>query len=86
MPAVGVDELIVAPGLVYRRDTVDRSHVGEPHQVDLWRIRSTGETDDGDMLVMIERLVEAVLPGAEWTVTDVDAPVHRRRASDRCAP
>lgn len=30
-----VDELIVAPGLVYRRDVVDRSHVGEPHQVDL---------------------------------------------------
>lgn len=69
-----VDELIVAPGLVYRRDTVDRSHVGEPHQVDLWWIRSTAETDDGDMLVMIERLVEAVLPGAEWTVTDVMHP------------
>src|SRR6478735_8126042 len=32
-----IDELIVAPGLVYRRDAVDRSHVGEPHQADLWR-------------------------------------------------
>ncbi|WP_307217694.1 hypothetical protein [Microbacterium sp. SORGH_AS_0888] len=70
----GVDELIVAPGLVYRRDAVDRSHVGEPHQVDLWRIRSTPDTDDTDMLTMIGRLVEAVLPGAEWTVTDVTHP------------
>jgi phenylalanyl-tRNA synthetase alpha chain len=70
----GVDELIVVPGLVYRRDAVDRSHVGEPHQVDLWRVRSTPETDDSDMLTMVGRLVEAVLPGAEWTATDVTHP------------
>lgn len=70
----GVDELIVAPGLVYRRDAVDRSHVGEPHQVDLWRIRSTASTTDADMLEMIGRLVDAVLPGAEWAVTEVTHP------------
>ena len=70
----GVDELIVAPGLVYRRDAVDRSHVGEPDQVDLWRICSTPATDDADMLMMISLLVDAVLPGAEWTVTDVTHP------------
>ncbi len=69
-----VDELIVAPGLVYRRDAVDRSHVGEPHQVDLWRIRSTPDTGDEDMLTMIGGLVEAVLPGAEWKTTDVAHP------------
>lgn len=69
-----VDELIVAPGLVYRRDAVDRNHVGEPHQVDLWRIRDTPDTDDSDMLTMIGLLVEAVLPGAEWVVTDVTHP------------
>lgn len=72
--AVSVDELIVVPGLVYRRDVVDRSHVGEPHQVDLWRIRSTGDTSDADMLSMIGTLVDAVLPGAEWTITDVNHP------------
>jgi phenylalanyl-tRNA synthetase alpha chain len=64
----------VAPGLVYRRDAVDRHHVGEPHQVDLWRIRSTSATGDADMLAMIGLLVDAVLPGAEWTVTDVTHP------------
>ncbi|WIY82218.1 hypothetical protein [Propionimicrobium sp. PCR01-08-3] len=69
-----VDELIVAPGLVYRRDTVDRSHVGEPHQVDLWRIRSTGHTSDEEMLSMIQELVDVVLPGAEWTVTRAQHP------------
>lgn len=68
-----VDELIVVPGVVYRRDVVDRSHVGEPHQVDLWRIRNTPTTDD-DMLTKIGLLVNAVLPGAEWMVTDVTHP------------
>lgn len=70
----GTDELIVAPGLVYRRDAIDRSHVGEPHQVDLWRIRSTPETDDADMLTMIGCLVDAIFPGATWTATGVTHP------------
>ena len=29
------DALLVCPGLVYRRDAIDRKHTGEPHQVDL---------------------------------------------------
>lgn len=70
----GIDELLVVPGMVYRRDVVDRSHVGEPHQVDLWRLRDSPDTDDADMMRMIELLVEAVLPGAQWTVTDVEHP------------
>lgn len=69
-----VDELIVVPGLAYRRDVVDRSHVGEPHQVDLWRLRSTPATDATDLLEMIALLVEAVLPGAEWRVSEVEHP------------
>ncbi|MEV6136244.1 hypothetical protein AB0L63_09305 [Nocardia sp. NPDC051990] len=69
-----IDELIVAPGLVYRRDAVDRNHVGEPHQVDLWRLRSIRDTGDGDILEMIGLLVDAILPGADWMVTDVEHP------------
>ena len=29
-------------GLVYRRDAIDRTHVGAPHQADLWRIKARG--------------------------------------------
>ena len=36
------DRLHVLPGLVYRRDAVDRTHVGTPHQVDLWRLKARG--------------------------------------------
>ena len=71
---VDVDELIVTPGIVHRRDQVDRSHVGDPHQVDLWRIRSSPDTSDDDMLAMIARLVQAVLPDAEWKTTDALHP------------
>jgi len=33
------DVLIACPGLTYRRDSIDRLHVGEPHQLDLWRVQ-----------------------------------------------
>jgi tRNA synthetases class II core domain (F) len=35
----GAELAVACPGLVYRRDVVDRLHVGEPHQLDLWRVR-----------------------------------------------
>ena len=61
-----VDELIVIPGLVYRRDVVDRTHVGEPHQVDLWRLRSHPDTTGATLQHMIALLVEAILPGTRY--------------------
>ncbi|MCI4658511.1 PheS-related mystery ligase SrmL [Cryobacterium zhongshanensis] len=60
------DQLLVLPGLVYRRDAIDRTHVGAPHQVDLWRVSSTTALKVADLHTMIGTLVEAVLPGAEW--------------------
>ncbi|WP_069162762.1 PheS-related mystery ligase SrmL [Nocardia altamirensis] len=69
-----IDELIVVPGLTYRRDVVDRIHVGEPHQVDLWRLRSRPDTGDADMQTMIAHLVDAVLPGAAWRTTPAEHP------------
>ena len=61
-----VDELWTIPGLVYRRDVIDRTHVGTPHQVDLWRVSSRTPLNAGDLQKMIASLVEAVLPGARW--------------------
>jgi phenylalanyl-tRNA synthetase alpha chain len=62
-PDPPTDLLLVLPGLVYRRDAIDRLHVGEPHQVDLWRI-TEGGIDAVDLGDMLDTLVEAVLPGA----------------------
>ncbi len=61
-----MDELWAIPGLVYRRDCIDRTHVGTPHQVDLWRVSSREQLDAGNLQQMIGSLVQAVLPGARW--------------------
>ncbi|HEX8907504.1 MAG TPA: hypothetical protein VF771_21865, partial [Longimicrobiaceae bacterium] len=59
------DALLACPGLAYRRDQIDRQHVGEPHQMDLWRIaaRPLGREDLSEM---VETLVEVVAPGARY--------------------
>jgi phenylalanyl-tRNA synthetase alpha chain len=59
------DVLVCAPGLVYRRDAIDRLHVGEPHQLDLWRIAARPMAQL-DLEAMIAAVVEALLPGARW--------------------
>jgi phenylalanyl-tRNA synthetase alpha chain len=56
------DVLLVCPGIVYRRDCIGRLHSGEPHQADLWRIRSGEPLAEPDMDEMVARVTRAVLP------------------------
>src|SRR6188472_2373652 len=42
--APAAEALIVVPGLVWRRDVIDRLHVGAPHQLDLWRVTAAPMT------------------------------------------
>jgi phenylalanyl-tRNA synthetase alpha chain len=60
------DVLLACPGIVYRRDCIDRLHTGEPHQLDLWRIHRSKRMQKGDLDSMIETIVAAALPGSEW--------------------
>lgn len=60
------DQLHVLPGLVYRRDAVDRTHVGTPHQVDLWRVKARGLLGPAELHGMMAAVVEAVLPAAQY--------------------
>ena len=66
------DVLLACPGMVYRRDAIDRLHTGTPHQLDLWRVAACRLTTD-DLRSMIATVVGAVLPGRTWRVT---AAVH----------
>jgi phenylalanyl-tRNA synthetase alpha chain len=60
--------LLSVPGICYRRDVIDRHHVGEPHQLDLWRVRLAGPPlTDEDLERMVRLAVTAVLPGADPT-------------------
>jgi phenylalanyl-tRNA synthetase alpha chain len=56
------DVLLVLPGLVYRRDVIDRLHVGAPHQADLWRIVRWTRMSTRDLDGMVDALATAVLP------------------------
>ncbi|GJF31114.1 hypothetical protein KNE206_38140 [Kitasatospora sp. NE20-6] len=59
------DVLLVCPGLVHRRDSIDRLHTGTPHQLDLWRItRRPAPTTTTDLDEMVTTLVDGLLPGA----------------------
>jgi phenylalanyl-tRNA synthetase alpha chain len=55
------DVLLVCPGIVYRRDAIDRLHTGSPHQLDLWRI-SRHPLGNDHMDEMIRLLVDALVP------------------------
>jgi phenylalanyl-tRNA synthetase alpha chain len=70
------DVLIACPGLTYRRDAIDRLHVGEPHQLDLWRIVRRPLTSD-DLTAMIEAVATAMLPGAGLKMEAVTHPYTR---------
>jgi phenylalanyl-tRNA synthetase alpha chain len=64
------DVTLVCPGLVYRRDTVDRLHTGTPHQLDLWRISNEPEELTG----LIDTVVTTLLPGKRYRTIDAQHP------------
>jgi len=68
------DVLLACPGLVYRRDCIDRLHTGEPHQMDLWRVRRGAPLGVADLREMLETVVRAVLPGRELRVEPARHP------------
>jgi phenylalanyl-tRNA synthetase alpha chain len=72
-PTMPDDVLVCAPGLVYRRDAIDRLHVGEPHQLDLWRVTAR-RMAAGDLEEMIAAVVDALLPGAQWRAIPASHP------------
>jgi phenylalanyl-tRNA synthetase alpha chain len=73
-PQLPEDVLLACPGLVYRRDSIDRLHTGEPHQMDLWRIRTGAPLGVEDLRHMVETVVRALLPGRELRTTPARHP------------
>ena len=67
------DILLVSPALCYRRDVIDKIHVGEPHQLDLWRINNRPLTEM-DLKEMIDLIVSELLPGREYRMVATNHP------------
>jgi len=68
------DVLLVCPGVVYRRDSIDRLHSAEPHQLDLWRVTRTRELGAEDLRAMLVAVVTALLPGRELRTQAAEHP------------
>ena len=66
LKSITKDTLLVCPGIVYRRDVVDKTHVGEPHQMDIWRITKDIVYTREDLLELVQCVIDSVLPGVEW--------------------
>lgn len=71
------DVLLVCPGLVYRRDAIDRLHTGEPHQVDLWRLRRGAPLGVRELGEMISAVTGAAAPGLGVSVIPSAHPYTR---------
>ncbi|HEV2361356.1 MAG TPA: hypothetical protein VGS21_06625 [Acidimicrobiales bacterium] len=68
---VADDVLIVCPGLVYRRDSIDWQHTGTPHQLDVWRVgRGRPPMTSADLEEMIGALADALAPGRAYRSED----------------
>ena len=61
------EDLLMCPGVVYRRDSIDRLHIGTPHQIDLWRV-SHQALGSHDLHQMIHLVLEKLLPGRAYRV------------------
>ncbi len=71
------DVLLASPGLVWRRDVIDRLHVGEPHQLDLWRLRKNdtrAPLSRVDLIEMIEAVAARLLPGSGIRLNEASHP------------
>lgn len=69
-----VHQLLMLPGICYRRDVVDKRHVGEPHQMDIWMISNTQQLNRQDILQLIQIILNAVLPGWKYRLNETTHP------------
>ena len=65
------DQILLLPGLVYRRDVIDKTHVGEPHQLDIWRV-SKNKLGRKDLLKLVDIVINSVLPNSKWRYTETN--------------
>lgn len=69
------DYMVMCPGICYRRDVVDRIHTGEPHQLDIWRIKK-GEPrlKRTELIELVETIINIMIPGYEYRANEVIHP------------
>ncbi len=69
------DETVLLPGICYRRDVVDRTHCGEPHQLDVWRIkRGEPHLTRSDLIRLLKTILDSTVPGYNYRLNETNHP------------
>ena len=69
------DTIVVLPGITYRRDVVDKIHCGEPHRMDVWRIkRGVPRFGRADLIHLVETILNCVVPGYKYRANEMKHP------------
>ncbi len=67
------NRLIIAPGIVYRRDVIDKLHVSCPHQMDIW-ILNKERIGRKELLSLIDYMISNLLPNVEYRCNETIHP------------
>ncbi|WP_443216660.1 PheS-related mystery ligase SrmL [Scytonema sp. HK-05] len=74
LPKLQGEQLIVHPGICYRRDVVDKRHVGEPHQMDIWLMSEHQHLGREALVKFIKTIIHAILPGVSYHLNETSHP------------
>jgi phenylalanyl-tRNA synthetase alpha chain len=67
---VGEMMLLAAPGITFRRDSRDRWHCAEPHQMDIWVLGDPELSDREHLLRLVGDILRAAVPDKPWVYSD----------------
>ncbi|AWY44058.1 hypothetical protein DKY63_30775 [Pseudomonas putida] len=62
--------LLAAPGITFRRDSRDRWHCAEPHQMDIWVLGNPELATHEHLLRLVSDILKSAVPGKSWIYSD----------------
>ncbi|OPA85452.1 hypothetical protein BFW86_22095 [Pseudomonas fluorescens] len=71
---LGQAVLLAAPGMTFRRDSRDRWHCAEPHQMDLWILDDPPLSSKDHLFRLVRDILDIAVPGMEWVFSDNPHP------------
>ncbi|MBD2356425.1 hypothetical protein H6G41_17635 [Tolypothrix sp. FACHB-123] len=74
LPHLQGEQLILHPGICYRRDVVYKRHVGEPHQMDVWLISQQQKLGRAALIQLIAVIINAIIPGVSYRLNETSHP------------
>jgi phenylalanyl-tRNA synthetase alpha chain len=62
--------LLAAPGITFRRDSRDRWHCAEPHQMDIWVLGDPELATHEHLLRLVGDILKSAVPDKPWIYSD----------------